>query len=210
MCLIIYKPATAKLDLDACYNGMVENHDGVGYMVRVNGEIIYNKGLWNFKILKERIKKYEDFDLGIHFRLKSHGAINTDNCHPFAGTGWCLMHNGIISSFGSHEKSDTAEFTEFINELFEEGAPFRQDVYESFIGGSKLLFAVEGNEDWVIVNEKYGHWEKGCWYSNKSYTDGFKKWNKGYSQGCGYVGGTVVHQGGPGVNVHHAGDTGFE
>lgn len=179
MCLIIYKPAGAKLDLDAVKNGADSHPDGSGFMVRTEKGLYYQKGLWDFKRVKKHVKHFDAYDLGIHFRSATTGKINQDNCHPFKGTSWTMMHNGMINGFGTSEKSDTADFAEFIEQMFRHEAPREGKFYQSIIGYSKLLFATTKG-DWVIVNEQMGIWDNGIWYSNTSYKESTTKWKPNY------------------------------
>lgn len=179
MCIIIYKPAGVELDWNAVKIGSENHTDGTGFMVRNKKGLYFQKGLWTLGYLKQYIKDYDKYDLGIHFRSSTSGKIDKENCHPFKGTNWTMMHNGTIPGFGTEHLSDTGDFVKFIDDMYSSHAPYQGDFYESLIGYSKLLFAVpEG--PWVIVNEQMGIWENKIWYSNASFRPSNQKWRPNY------------------------------
>ncbi len=112
-----------------------------------------------------------------HLRMATHGGVSLDNVHPFPvlekakGDPYDLyfMHNGIIQIPTPAGKSDTRVFAELYlqptlklaPELLFEGA--YQDMVESLIGTSKLLF-LDSNGRVV----RLGSWAEkdGCYVSN--------------------------------------------
>jgi hypothetical protein len=176
MCIAIYKPEDKLIDretLERCYNS---NPDGAGYMFHKNNQLYVKKGFFEFSDFWKSYKRDQKKECVIHFRIKTHGQINKDNCHPYlVNDKFAFVHNGIISGYSDTDKSDTWLFNEdviqpFVNKwgnlgLFED--PVKK-LIESRIGYSKLIFMDnEGNTK--IFNEDKGSWDDGVWYSNGSY-----------------------------------------
>ena len=176
MCIAIMKSANKKISkstLRRCYDA---NPDGAGFMYAEDKELIVNKGYFTFKEFYKEYKPHGDKQVLIHFRIKTHGPINKDNCHPFlVNSGLGFIHNGIISGYGSSIKSDTIEFNEAIlqkivskhgnNSLFDDPMV---ELIENVIGYSKLVF-LDRHGNYTIMNEKKGNWNDGVWYSNMSW-----------------------------------------
>lgn len=179
MCIIIAKQkglAITKEILQNCFNN---NPDGTGFCVEVDGKLLINKGYFTFDDFYTAYQPYENEKTLIHFRIKTHGKIDEDNCHPFrVSDNIAFVHNGIISNVkANNDKSDTRVFkdsyiTPIINKFGEEAlhSPEIQTLIESFIGGSKLAFFIKGQENFLIYNENYGNRSKeGIWFSNLSW-----------------------------------------
>ena len=163
----------SKSTLRRCYDA---NPDGAGFMYAEDKQLVVNKGYFTFKEFYKEYKPHGDKQVLIHFRIKTHGPINKDNCHPFlVNSGLGFIHNGIISGYGSSIKSDTIEFNEAIlqkivskhgnNSLFDDPMV---ELIENVIGYSKLVF-LDRHGNYTIMNEKKGNWNDGVWYSNTSW-----------------------------------------
>ena len=176
MCIAIYKPADqtiTKATLAECFNS---NSDGAGFMYVEDKKLHMQKGFFKFEEFYEAYKPHENKQAVIHFRIKTHGPVAVENCHPFhINKGLGFVHNGIISGFGSALHSDTRDFNEKIIQplvakwgnlaIFQ---PAIKSLVEARIGYSKLIFLDRhGNVD--IFNENKGVWDSGVWYSNTSY-----------------------------------------
>lgn len=124
MCLIIHRPAGVGITQNLLSEAMVSNPDGWGIMWAENGKVEVRKS----RVMKEFWAAYNaidpDLEVGIHFRLKTHGAISDAMAHPFEvfgennkhhGPVW-LMHNGIFSHVDQIDtnKSDTYYWIEQI------------------------------------------------------------------------------------------------
>ena len=176
MCIAIYKPEGIKIDkatLERCFDA---NPDGAGFMYQDNKQLHMHKGFFTFKEFYKDFKKHENKQSVIHFRIKTHGPINKDNCHPFMiNQSIGFVHNGVISGFGINDMSDTRHFNEEIVKplvakwgnlsLFQ---PAIKSLIESRIGYSKLIF-LDRHGNYDIFNENKGVWDNGVWYSNSSY-----------------------------------------
>ena len=103
MCLLVVQPATAPSLTQAWLEDFYSsNSDGVGIMRAVDGELIIEK------ILPVNAQEFVDFyrnhidghDCAFHLRMKTHGNIDMENCHPYEvfnkaehGLDVWLMHN---------------------------------------------------------------------------------------------------------------------
>ena len=176
MCIAIMKSANKKINkatLRRCYDA---NPDGAGFMYAEDKQLHVKKGYFTFKEFYKEYRPHGDKQVLIHFRIKTHGPINKDNCHPFlVNSGLGFIHNGIISGYGSNTKSDTIEFNESIlqkivakhgnNSLFDDPMV---ELIENVIGYSKLVF-LDRHGNYTIMNENKGNWNDGVWYSNMSW-----------------------------------------
>jgi glutamine amidotransferase len=176
MCIAIYKPADKILSqetLNECYNS---NPDGAGFMYAQDKKLHIEKGFFSYESFYQAFKEHEHKQAVLHFRIKTHGKIDTTNCHPFAvNNAIGFVHNGIISGFGDTNHSDTIGFNNAILQplvhkwgnlaLFQDPIV---DLIEGRIGYSKLVF-LDRHGNHKIMNEHKGEWDNGIWYSNNSY-----------------------------------------
>jgi hypothetical protein len=176
MCIAIYKPQDKILSqatLKECYDS---NPDGAGFMYAQNKKLHIEKGFFSYDSFYKAYKEHEHKQAVIHFRIKTHGKIDTTNCHPFAvNNAIGFVHNGIINGFGDTNHSDTIGFNNAILQplvhkwgnlaLFQDPII---DLIEGRIGYSKLVF-LDRHGNHKIMNEGKGVWDDGVWYSNNSY-----------------------------------------
>ena len=176
MCIAIYKPKDKVLSLATLKECYTSNPDGAGFMYAENKKLHIEKGFFSFQSFYDAFKKHETKQAVIHFRIKTHGKIDTTNCHPFAvNNAIGFVHNGIISGFGDANHSDTIGFNQSILQplvskwgnlaLFQDPII---DLIEGRIGYSKLVF-LDRHGNHKIMNEHKGEWDDGIWYSNNSY-----------------------------------------
>jgi glutamine amidotransferase len=176
MCIAIFKPANTivtKESLEQCFK---VNPDGAGFMVAVNKKLIIKKGYFTFNDFWEAWLPYQNNVAAIHFRIRTHGVIDNDNCHPFSvNSGLAFIHNGVIQGFGLKDRSDTYEFNEQIMKplvgkfgnsiLTNESIKY---LIEAKIGYSKFVM-LDRHGNHTLFNESKGNWNEGVWYSNLSY-----------------------------------------
>jgi len=176
MCIAIYKPEGKLLSLATLKECYTSNPDGAGFMYSENKKLHIEKGFFSFQSFYDAFKNHESKQTVIHFRIKTHGKIDTANCHPFAvNNAIGFVHNGVISGFGDSDFSDTVRFNEqilrpLVNKwgnlaLFQDPII---DLIESRIGYSKLVF-LDRHGNHKIMNESKGVWDNGVWFSNTSY-----------------------------------------
>lgn len=179
MCIAIAKPAglaITKKILEQCFNC---NPDGAGFCVEIDGKLVINKGYFTFEDFYEAFLPYENLKALIHFRIRTHGQTDGENCHPFFITDdIAFIHNGIISDVPYHkDKSDTRMFKEhylqpIVDNYGKEAltSPIISRLIEKFIGGSKFVFMVKGQEEFILYNKNMGNLSKeGIWFSNMSW-----------------------------------------
>lgn len=176
MCIAIYKPEGKVISLATLKECYTSNPDGAGFMYAENKKLHIEKGFFSFQSFYDAFKKHESKQAVIHFRIKTHGKIDTANCHPFAvNNSVGFVHNGVISGYGDADFSDTVRFNEAILRplvskwgnlaLFQDPII---ELIEGRIGYSKLVF-LDRHGNHKIMNEHKGQWDDGVWYSNDSY-----------------------------------------
>jgi hypothetical protein len=125
------------------------------------------KGFMSFKTFYRALRDHGGLELSteavIHMRIATHGAINSDNCHPFSNDEVVFYHNGILSKFGSKDLSDSRDF--FNRVLSKLDHETRLLVADEFANPSKFCIIQEGK-----VN-RVGNWtEKDkLWMSNTNH-----------------------------------------
>lgn len=189
MCLIVYSESKSKLDWEALEVGFRQNDDGWGIMYPRDERLVvsrhYNPVVdSSWKVFKKTMEKIpDDVKIGVHFRIRTHGAIADRNCHPFQilskpahGYDLYLMHNGTIPQMDplnkEDDRSDTAIFAQDYLRQILKGNPgfmytkaFQKVVKELAGGWSRLLFMNDKGEVW-IYNESSGTKKDDVWYSN--------------------------------------------
>lgn len=176
MCIAIYKPAGIVIDKATLEQCSRANPDGAGFMYDHSKRLHVHKGFFNFHDFWEAYEPYQEEQCVIHFRIRTHGTIGIDNCHPFNITSnVAFVHNGVISGYGVKDMSDTSHFNERVLKhlvtVYGRRTVFDgviQELIEEVIGYSKLIF-LDNLGNVQITNEKKGEWNAGVWYSNSSY-----------------------------------------
>lgn len=147
-------------------------------MYAESGKLIIHKGYFNLEEFLEAYEPHKSKQTVLHFRIKTHGLINAENCHPYSiDNNLAFVHNGIIHGV-DHTPDDTKSDTWHFNEnylkplrakdksFFKE--PAQKKLIEKFLGGSKLIF-LNSKGEYEIYNENLGNWNSGCWFSNYSW-----------------------------------------
>lgn len=191
MCLIIYTPKKELLNWDVMESAHFSNDDGWGIMfpdVKNERMVVSRhydpepKAAWA-KFKKTMSLVPDDVQIGIHFRIKTHGSIHQKNCHPFLilskkyhGHDLYLMHNGTISNMDTNgqgdDRSDTAIFAEeFMRPMLKGNPSFMngprwQKVVKDIIGFHSRLLFMRGDGSFWICNKAQGTEKDGVWYSN--------------------------------------------
>lgn len=178
MCLAILCPSKTIIAEDKLFRGFTSNPDGAGFAYVDNGEVVISKGYMNFppfyKAYKSAREKYPDSPFLIHFRIRTQGARDESNTHPFPIRDGAVIHNGSISGTVATAQigpSDTACFaTKFKESLTFDVLNKHKAEFETALGSyNKLVFLFKDGKH-VILNEKAGGWmnEEGgeAWFSN--------------------------------------------
>lgn len=189
MCIIFTNPASEPLlSDDWIKNFYSRNKDGYGVMYHIDGVLYTAKGVGTeddaVAFYKEHASK--GVDTIFHFRLKTHGAIETDQSHPYdvfenETYAVAMMHNGILST-GNADDKDKSDTWHFIKNYLTPIATAHPDMLfnEAFI---KLLGGFIGNNRFVFMSNTgqvgYVNKEQGViwgerWFSNTYAWDAVK------------------------------------
>lgn len=182
MCILIHQPKGYTFSFSQFEDFYSRNADGFGAIVPSERAVI--KSLAGVKKLYEMYKKrVAGKEAVLHFRMRTHGAINASNCHPYKiakEKDFWLMHNGVLSGWDyineDSTKSDTRQFCDknaelIINNINNEA--FKLMLGKS-IGDNNKLAIVDDEGVIHIINHKSGVVVDGVWYSNTyawSYAD---------------------------------------
>jgi predicted glutamine amidotransferase len=178
MCIAISKPQGFTLTEETLQECWKRNPDGAGFMYTHNNQLQIVKGLMTYKEFSLAYEPHQEKACVLHFRIKTHGATNEENTHPFLiDKGLGMVHNGILNSVDTtsdNTMSDTWHFaTTHLHRFRRDNKrfylnPLYKELIESYISYSKLIFMDnQGNVE--IFNESKGVWDSGCWFSNTSY-----------------------------------------
>ena len=195
MCIIVYKPADTKMPtwatLEVCFR---RNPDGAGFMYAGNDGFVHiRKGFMSFSEFKKAFreeKRYFDFEKSpvvFHFRIKTHGEVSKECCHPFQVSRdlerlreteckcrYGAAHNGILSGRSTNgQKSDTMDYImTIVAPLCKmSGDPTRdknvKQIIEDTIQTSRFVL-MSGDGDVAIYGKNWVE-EEGIYYSNSTY-----------------------------------------
>lgn len=189
MCLIVYKEDETGVFSNRQFKSMItRNRDGLGVMYREDDRVKFEKtvGTEHDKFdLFRRHRHRESY--AMHARMKTHGLINEDNCHPYEllnkdkgdEIDLYMMHNGVLADVPMTNKdmSDTWNFVEHVLKpivkadlsILWENDQF-QEWLQSKIGSSKLLFMRSDDVEFpvLILNSDAGKTHSSCWLSNEN------------------------------------------
>lgn len=185
MCIIALRPQDGPVIPEAHIESMAKrNDDGMGIaFVDDDGSIVVRKSMNDLDLIKESFKEAYDKNSPtlLHFRIKTHGTTDLANCQPFlVDTELVMAHNGILGGLYNKDgetKSDTLLFVERILQKFPQDWYKYDGVWrllDDFVGGWNKVAFLWRDKQWAILNEKYGHWDDGIWYSNLSYKPFFR------------------------------------
>lgn len=182
MCLIINREKGQTISGEFFKDVHSRNKDGWGVMYNStkDGRVIVKKGL----VLEEFLTLYDtlqskDIPCVIHFRMKTHGPVNVENCHPFEVVrGVHFMHNGTIDVTIPKKDADKASDTNiFVRDVLkplllsvkDKTSALRSSWFEHFMDAQ----ADSHRSRFVLMDEEgpmfYGEWTKttkGVWCSN--------------------------------------------
>lgn len=188
MCLVLLKPATAKVDVEKHLEGVYDgNDDGFGAMWLEDGAVRFVKAVpKNFDdVLKLWYdNKLDEKDVGVHFRFRTHGKVDDEHCHPYKilgaaedGRDLYLMHNGVLSPWSNRAKGDESDTELMIREVLRPlavkyGDLLMQDIMvpmlEKTIGSGNKFLLLDSKLGFKVINKEQGDDKKleGCWVSN--------------------------------------------
>lgn len=176
MCILIHHPANVSFSDELLNDFYAHNSDGFGAMYSEGGKLVVVKTLGKPQeinaLYKDALKGRECI---IHYRMKTHGDIDLDNCHPYKVTDEIWMaHNGILSMGNPVDKtkSDTWHFIKYMLRPALEANPMLifdldyQQYLEEMIGGSNKFAFMHSSGESVVINYDAGVEHEGAWLSN--------------------------------------------
>ena len=188
MCLLVDQSHLSDFSYEFLAGVYRKNSDGLGIMFAEDGKV---------KVFKHLPKSVDDFisfydtyakgkDCIWHARMKTHGNIDMENCHPYQVTDDIFMaHNGILSTGNDPDeaKSDTWHFINWVLRPALQAQPellhdlgFQQYIAH-MIGSSNKFAFMDGSGESVVLNLKSGvNYEK-SWLSNTYAWDYYKLTN---------------------------------
>jgi hypothetical protein len=125
MCVIITFSPGATINKDQLFNAVHNNWHGYGLIVKDNGNLTlikdFNEEGTDPQVVWDLLVEHQDKERYLHLRHSTRGATDGSNVQPFEvfktdTRQIFFMHNGTLSSFGSHNtgKSDTQDFCDKI------------------------------------------------------------------------------------------------
>jgi predicted glutamine amidotransferase len=192
MCILINHPANTNFSDELLADFYDFNSDGFGAMYAEAGKLVIIKTLGKPDEIEALYKKeLAHRDCIIHYRMKTHGDIDLDNCHPYRINDdiW-MAHNGILAMGNpiDKRKSDTWHFIEYIIRPALAADPDLifdldyQEYLENMIGGTNKFAFMHKSGKSVILNEQAGVTHQGAWLSN-TYAWSAHKHGHGYKYG---------------------------
>lgn len=182
MCLALIQTQGVRIPNSHLRNGWDNNPDGAGFMYCKNGELVIEKPFFDYIDFSRAYRKaWQQYGASspfvVHFRYATHGAQDEVNTHPheLADGRIGLVHNGILMDFipdPDYKISDTAWFCLTVLAARDEYMLMDSDFLDwigKLIDISNKFILLRGDGQYVIVNEKSGHWNDGIWYSNHGY-----------------------------------------
>lgn len=176
MCILIHHPAGTHFSQDQLLDFFSKNSDGFGAIVKRGDTVEVLKSIGTFEEINALyIEQVSGYEAIIHFRMKTHGAIDIANCHPYEVVpGVWMAHNGVLST-GNHKDpkmSDTWHYIQdFLKPVLEQDVtlihnPGFQRMIASHIGASNKFGFMNQDGEVVLINEASGVWHQEIWYSN--------------------------------------------
>lgn len=178
MCLLVLedKQTTKHLTQDEFNTAWRANSDGFWILINSNWKNYVRKTknkeqAWNW--YKKITETYHYNFIVYHFRLGTSGGLGENMLHPFPlGDDKWLFHNWVLP-FYANDKSDTALLADVLAKLNKQWVcPIKDEVVmemlDNLSSGYNKLLLVWPNE-YIIHNEKAGHWKSLTWLSNSTY-----------------------------------------
>ena len=208
MCILIQQPKGHTFSNAWLQDFFRSNADGIGVMYAQHGQLIVKKlvpqnveELINF--YRQNIQGKECF---IHFRMRTHGDINLEQCHPYEIFGQdtdyplYLMHNGVLST-GNAEDTTKSDTWHYIKNIIRPAlqadpsqftVPWFKKLIESHIGHGNKFAIVDKHGNSAIFNKSSGVMWGDVWMSNTYAWDAaaagvIKSYKNFGSYGSGYT-----------------------
>lgn len=184
MCLIV-AGAAAKIrstllnNPDLLNDIYTSNPDGSGAMWANTKGLKVTKVLPNsLDDLRKHVETFpnDERNLVWHMRMKTHGKIDLDNCHPYDVVPGkvAMVHNGILHT-GNDADVTRSDTWHFIQDFLAEAVTMANDLVhnagfllmlEEFIGSNRFVF-MDATGRMTIVNKDQGISHDGMWFANE-------------------------------------------
>ena len=184
MCLLVTQSASAPtITSDWLVDMYSSNPDGVGVMYAKDNVLVVEKMLPTTAsdFLEFYAKHIDGKDCAFHLRMKTHGAIDMTNCHPYPvlnrkqhGIDLWLMHNGILHTDNKADvtKSDTWHYiNDYLRPMLHNNPDFAFhpsfiDIMGDHIGTSNKFVLMDNFGRTSTINKDSGVFWGGRWLSN--------------------------------------------
>ena len=182
MCLLFTQPAGHTMSNEWLDDFYSHNEDGIGVMWAVDGEIHVEKLVP--KNAKELRKFYHKYAAGkqcaVHLRMKTHGNIDLQNCHPYQvfseedGYPLWLMLNGVLHT-GNAQDVSMSDTWHYINDIIKPALAGRpqefmsewfQTLIEEHIGSGNRFVMMDAFGNMQTFNHDTGVMWGNVWMSN--------------------------------------------
>jgi predicted glutamine amidotransferase len=170
MCLIILCPPGTVPRLRHIVTALTDNSDGCGIAYADGGKVTLEKELHaDPDDVWDRLRFAGDRARLVHFRFRTHGAVDLSNVQPFRlSEDLVWAHNGIVAGFGDATRSDSREIAEdhLAGKSLREIRAHQAELDEWF-GGYNKTVAMGGDGRFAIGNRKAWVARNGCLWSNE-------------------------------------------
>lgn len=181
MCVALLTKPGASISNDQLWRGWQINSDGGGFAYVKDDKVVIEKGFLKYNDFQRAYATASDkygheSPFLVHMRIRTSGATNANNCHPFPIKGGALIHNGVMFTPTGNRagkapdlKSDTRVFAESLYNILQlEHIKKEQLAIRQAIGyGNKICFLYD-NKEYFILGESAGMWIDDVWHSNSS------------------------------------------
>lgn len=197
MCIAVYSPKGNSVPCeDYLHNCFDNNSDGAGFAFNLNGHVEIVKGFMDWQSFISAFREYDksyclkNRGVLIHFRIATHGKVDTANCHPFpisesnkvlsknkCSADYACVHNGIIKLTTDDAKreqkySDTFIFVrDYLSKIASNKGWFRNknniQLVEQLIDSKMAILNSKGD---TISTSGFRKGPDGNYYSNDSYS----------------------------------------
>lgn len=196
MCLLVtQKKNSPSLSNDWLEDFYSYNADGVGVMYAKKGKLVIEKVIPKSAecFIKFYRKHIEGRDCAFHLRMKTHGNIDLENCHPYEvlnqkdhGLDLWLMHNGVLSTGNAKDatKSDTWHYIrDYLRPMLVNNPEYAfsesfAELVGSHIGSSNKFVLCDNQGRMAVINQSAGVYWGGLWLSNTYAWSASKKASK--------------------------------
>ena len=179
MCLLLTGQSKTIRNVFLNTQGLIDdvytiNPDGVGAMYsdgrKVHVRKVLPKTVDEARQFIESLPN-DDRSVALHFRMKTHGLIDMENCHPYqVNADTWLAHNGVLhtGNAADPDKSDTWHFIQnYLATLPTDALHDKKflSLVGAFIGNNRFaIMSADGRLS--VVNRAQGIETHGIWFSN--------------------------------------------